>query len=404
MRDTDLFQQALALVPPWLVTASRFDPTARRLDIDVAFPKGTRFACPICGSADCPVHDTEAKTWRHLDFFQHQAFLHARVPRVRCAACGVRQVVVPWAREGSGFTLLFEALAMTLMIAMPVAAAARLAREHDTRLWRILHHYVEQARARADHSRVTKIAFDETAAKRGHDYVSLFVDLATRRVMFVADGKDAATVEQLAADLQAHGGAAANITEVCIDMSPAFIKGTKDHLPTASITFDKFHAVKIVNEAVDLVRRAEQKSRPELLKSRYVWLKNRANLTKTQNDTLTSLTELNLKTARAYQIRLGFQELYAQPTREAALAFFKRWYFWATHSKLRPVIDAARTIKRHQDGLLRWFDTKIANGLLEGINSLVQAAKAKARGYRSTDNLKAIIYLVAGKLELKLPT
>lgn len=404
MRDTDLFQQALALVPPWLVTASRFDAAARRLDIDVAFPKGTRFACPICGSADCPVHDTEAKTWRHLDFFQHQAFLHARVPRVRCEACGVRQVVVPWAREGSGFTLLFEALAMTLMIAMPVAAVARLTREHDTRLWRLLRHYVEEARARADYSKATKAAFDETAAKRGHDYVSLFVDLATRRVMFVADGKDAATVEQFAADLQAHGGAAANITEVCIDMSPAFIKGTKEHLPAASITFDKFHAVKIVNEAVDMVRRTEQKSRPELQKSRYVWLKNQANLTKTQNDTLTSLADLNLKTARAYQIRLGFQDLYDQPTREAALAFFKKWYFWATHSKLRPVIDAARTIKRHQDGILRWFDTKIANGLLEGINSLVQAAKAKARGYRSTDNLKAIIYLVAGKLELRLPT
>ena len=404
MRDTDLFEQALALVPPWLVTASRFDAAARRLDIDVAFPKGTRFACPICGSADCPVHDTEAKTWRHLDFFQHQAFLHARVPRVRCEACGVRQVVVPWAREGSGFTLLFEALAMTLMIAMPVAAVARLTREHDTRLWRLLRHYVEEARARADYSKATKAAFDETAAKRGHDYVSLFVDLATRRVMFVADGKDAATVEQFAADLQAHGGAAANITEVCIDMSPAFIKGTKEHLPAASITFDKFHAVKIVNEAVDMVRRTEQKSRPELQKSRYVWLKNQANLTKTQNDTLTSLADLNLKTARAYQIRLGFQDLYDQPTREAALAFFKKWYFWATHSKLRPVIDAARTIKRHQDGILRWFDTKIANGLLEGINSLVQAAKAKARGYRSTDNLKAIIYLVAGKLELRLPT
>jgi transposase len=404
VRDTDLFQQALALVPPWLVTASRFDAAARRLDIDVAFPKGTRFACPICGSADCPVHDTEAKTWRHLDFFQHQAFLHARVPRVRCEACGVRQVVVPWAREGSGFTLLFEALAMTLMIAMPVAAVARLTREHDTRLWRLLRHYVEEARARADYSKATKAAFDETAAKRGHDYVSLFVDLATRRVMFVADGKDAATVEQFAADLQAHGGAAANITEVCIDMSPAFIKGTKEHLPAASITFDKFHAVKIVNEAVDMVRRTEQKSRPELQKSRYVWLKNQANLTKTQNDTLTSLADLNLKTARAYQIRLGFQDLYDQPTREAALAFFKKWYFWATHSKLRPVIDAARTIKRHQDGILRWFDTKIANGLLEGINSLVQAAKAKARGYRSTDNLKAIIYLVAGKLELRLPT
>jgi transposase len=119
---------------------------------------------------------------------------------------------------------------------------------------------------------------------------------------------------------------------------------------------------------------------------------------------LGGLADLNLKTARAYQIRLTFQDVYAQPSREAAEAFLKKWYFWATHSRLKPVIEAARTMKRHWDGILRWFDSKIANGILEGLNSLVQAAKAKPRGYRSTHNLKAIIYLIAGRLELKLPT
>jgi transposase len=210
-------------------------------------------------------------------------------------------------------------------------------------------------------------------------------------VLFVSDGKDASTVEKFAADLAEHGGAAKNVTEVCIDMSPAFIKGTAAYLPDASITFDKFHAVKIVNAAVDQVRRAEQKMRPELKKSRYVWLKNKDNLTASQRDVLGGLSGLNLKTARAYQIRLAFQDFYAEPSREAAEAFLKKWYFWATHSRLLPIADASRTIKRHWDGVLRWFDSKITNGLIEGINSLVQAAKAKARGYRSTSNLKAII-------------
>ena len=343
-------------------------------------------------------------TWRHLNFFQHEAYLHARVPRVTCKACGVKRVAVPWAREGSGFTLLFEALVMAMMTAMPVAAVGRLVREHDTRLWRVLHHYVEEARNRADHSAVTRVAFDETAARRGHDYVSLFVDLDGPRVLFVADGKDASTVEKFAADLAGHGGAAGNVTEVCIDMSPAFIKGTAAHLPEANITFDKFHAVKIVNDAVDQVRRAEQKTRPELKKTRYIWLKNQSNLTKSQHDALGGLSILNLKTARAYQIRLTFQDFYAESSRETAEAFLKKWYFWATHSRLQPIVEAARTIKRHWDGVLRWFDSKIANGLIEGINSLVQAAKAKARGYRSTRNLKAIVYMIAGKLDLRLPT
>ena len=293
---------------------------------------------------------------------------------------------------------------MTMMTSMPVAAVGRLVGEHDTLLWRVLHHYVEEARARADYSDVTRAAFDETAARRGHDYVSLFVDLDGPRVLFVTEGKDASTVEKFAADLAEHGGMAGNVTEVCIDMSPAFIKGTDAHLPNANITFDKFHAIKIINEAVDLVRRAEQMDRPELKKTRYIWLKNEGNLTKVQRETFGGLADLNLKTARAYQIRLTFQDLYAQPSLAAARAFLKKWYFWATHSRLAPIIKAARTIKRHWEGILRWFESKIANGILEGINSLVQAAKAKARGYRSTRNLKAIIYLIAGRLELKLPT
>ena len=404
MRDTELLQAALGLGTPWAVSGSRFDALARRLDIDITFAKGARFACPCCEATGCPVHDTEQKSWRHLSFFQHEAYLNARVPRIRCEVCGVKRVNVPWAREGSGFTLLFEAMLMPLLRSTPVAEVARHVGEHDTRLWRVLHHYVDEARARDDHSAVSRAAFDETSARRGHDYVSLFVDLDGPRVLFVANGKDAATVGAFADDLKAHGGDPARIEEVCMDMSAAFIAGAAAHLPQAEITFDRFHIVKIINEGVDEVRREEQKSRPELKQSRYVWLKNETNLSSGQRELRDSLARSNLKTARAYQIRLTFQEFYQQPTRKDAEVFLKKWYFWATHSRLPPMIEAARTVKRHWNGILRWHDSKIANGILEGINSLVQAAKAKARGYRSSRNLHAMIYLIAGKLELALPT
>jgi transposase len=151
------------------------------------------------------------------------------------------------------------------------------------------------------------------------------------------------------------------------------------------------------------VRRAEQKQQGVLRGTRYIWLRNPDNRSERQRTTLQSLPTRHLKTARAYQIRLAFQELYEQPS-ETAASYLEKWYFWATHSRLEPIIDAAHTVKRHWDGILRWFDSNIANGLIEGINSLVQAAKAKARGYRSTRNLKAMIYLVAGKLDLRLPT
>src|SRR3954452_7201221 len=278
MRDTDLMQLALGLIPPWLVKACAFDAEKRRLDIEIDFARGGRFPCPQCGTADCPVHDTAMQEWRHLDFFQHQAFLHARVARIACPNCGVKQIAVPWARAGSGFTLLFEAVIMALVTAMPVRAAARLVKEHDTRLWRIVHHWIEAARARADFASVKRVAIDETAARHGHDYVTLFVDIDQRRVLFVADGRDANTVAAFADDLEAHNGDASRIKEVCIDMSGPFIKGVSHNLTEAEITFDKFHAVKLVNDAVDKVRRAESKVRPELKRSRYLWLKNERSL------------------------------------------------------------------------------------------------------------------------------
>ena len=404
MRDTDLFQLALGLLPPWMVETCRFDAATKRLDIDIDFGRGGRFPCPECARADCPVHDTVVKTWRHLDFFQHQAFLNARTPRISCTDCGVRLVNVPWARPGSGFTLLFEALAMMLMKAMPVLAAGRIVGEHDTRMWRVLHHWVEQARERADYAQVKRVAIDETAAKRGHNYVSLFVDIDTKRVLFVTDGRDANTVAQFADDLEAHNGDASHIKEVCIDMSKAFIKGVAENLTEAEVTFDRFHVMKLINEAVDQVRREEAKSRPELKRSRYLWLKNERNLSAEQTTQLGSLAKTNLKTARAYHLRLAFQDIYNERSGSWAGNLLDRWYSWARRCRLEPMKQVALTIDRHRDGILRWFDSQIANGLIEGINSLVQAAKAKARGYRSTRNLKAVTYLIAGKLDLHLPT
>jgi transposase len=403
MRETALLQLALGLTPPWTVSRADFDPEARRLDIQIDFVAGSRFACPACGAAGCPAYDTERKTWRHLNFFQHQAYLTARLPRVRCDTCGIKTATVPWARPDSGFTLLFEALVMTMVSAMPVAAVARIVGEHDTRLWRVVHHYVDQARARIDASDVTRIAIDETAARRGHNYITLFADIDQARVLFATEGKDAGTVAAFAGDLAAHGGDPEAIEEVCIDMSPAFIKGVAENLPEAAVTFDKFHAVKIVNDAVDQVRRGEQKHQNVLKGTRYLWLRNPDTLSERQRATLDSLPTHHLKTARAYQMRLAFQELYRQDSPQQAAQYLKRWYFWATHSRLSPMIDAAHTVKRHWNGILRWFDSKIANGLIEGINSLVQAAKAKARGYRSVRNLKAMVYLLAGKLDLRLP-
>lgn len=406
MTENDLFQAALGLLPPWLVQRCTFDEAAGRLDIHLDFPRGSVFSCPVCGAAPCKAYDTDDMTWRHLNFFQHQAFLHARTPRVECSQCGVHRAAVPWARPGSGFTLLFEALVMVLAKSTPVLAVARLVGEHDTLVWRIVTHYVDAARARADHSLVTRVGVDETASRRGQNYISLFVDLSERKVLFATPGKDASTVASFAQDLKLHGGDPEAVTEVSADMSQAFAKGVGVHLPNAEITFDKFHVVGLVGNAVEQVRQLERKSHPELSGSRYVWLRNPDNLTLKQTKQLDSfnLPGSHLKTVRAYQIRLAFQDLFQQPPAQAE-AYLKKWYFWATHSRIPAIVAVAKTIRKHQHGILRWFISGINNGILEGINSLVQAAKAKARGYRSNRNLATIIYLIAGKLNLPcLPT
>ena len=404
MCDNDLFQLALGITSPWFVAASQFDAATKRLDITLDFKIGARFTCPECNTTECPVHDTVEKTWRHLDFFQHQAFLTARTPRITCAKCGVRLVTVPWARPGSGFTLLFEGFAMALAIHMPIAVAAGFLGITDKRLWRVVFHYVAAAVARRDLKAVTRVCIDETAAKRGHDYITLVVDIDGRRVVFVADGRSADTVRQFADHLEARGGDASHIKQASIDMSPAFISGVTENLTEAEITFDRFHVMKLIGDAVDEVRRGEVKSRPELKGTRYAWTKNAANLTARQSTVLDTLSQTNLKTARAWRMRLAFQDIYARYDRDFAEQLLERWIGWAKRSRLEPMKAVARTIERHWNGILAFFDSRISNGLIEGINSLVQAAKAKARGYRNRETLKAVTYLVAGKLDLRLPT
>jgi transposase len=403
MRDIELFQAALGLGEPWRVVESSFDADRRRLDLRIDFERGARFACPQCDAAGCEVHDTSERTWRHLDFFQHQAFLVARVPRVRCPEHGVRQVGVPWARPGSGFSLLFEALVMTLVAEMPVAAVGELVGEHDTRVWRVVHHYVDRALARQDLSRVTRLAVDETSFRRGQDYVSVFACLDQARVVFATPGRDAGAYARFAGDLIAHGGAAEQVCEVCQDMSESYLAGALEHLPEAEITFDRFHIKAQLTKAVDEVRRAERVEHGELLRhTRYLWLRNPRNLTDRQHDRLVELLRLPLKTGRAYRWMQRFDGVYEIDDPDEAAAYLRRFTRGARRSRLGPIIDFARMVDEYWLGIVRWWHSRISNGLLEGLHSLVQAAKRRARGYRSTRNYIAMIHLTAGKLDVRL--
>src|SRR6056297_403171 len=395
MNSESLFAVALGITPPWEVERIEVSKENKRLDMKISFSRGASFACPVCGAA-APAYDSKEKTWRHLNFFQYDAYLTARVPRVKCpnAGCGVKQVPVPWARSDSGFTLLFEALVMTLVREMPVKVAADLLGEHDTRIWRVI-----------DHSNVRRVGMDETSARRGQDYVTLFFDMDQRRLLFGTEGKDHETVKTFTEDLRAHNGAAENITDASLDMSKAFIKGVRETLTNAEITFDQFHLIKHMNDALSKVRAEEAKLFPEQMQgSRYAFLKNPENLTEKQDETLTRLCNYRLKTARAYLLKLALQDVYLAPTREDGEGRLKSWYNWAIRSQIDQVKKVAKTVKNHWNGILAWFDSTLTNGFIEAINGLIQSAKRRARGYRSTKNLINMAYLIAGNLDFRLPT
>jgi transposase len=297
--------------------------------------------------------------------------------------------------------MLFEALALTFAAAMPVAKVAEMTREHDTRIWRVLEHHVGAARDQQDFSAVRKVGMDETSARKGQDYVSIFADMVAGRVLFATDGRSSDTVARFAADLAAHGGDPRNITDTSSDMSTAFIRGIGEHLPNATMTFDRYHLAAKLSEAIDTVRRQEVATRPELKHTRWLWLKNWANLSATQRRDLHRLMRpsAQLATARALRWREDFQAFYDQHPSYAP-EYLRRWCYGAKRSRLQPIKDFVTLVEKHWDGIIAWHKNHLSNGLLEGINSLVQAAKARARGYRNKNKMITIVYLTAAKLPL----
>ena len=277
MDGNEILLLGLGIQSPWKLVDQRLDTerSPHELHLEVKADRGSTYPCPECG-AQCKAHDFKKKTWRHLNFFQHHCYIHAPVPRVDCPKHGIKRVNVPWAREGSKFTLLFEQAAMALVREMPVKATARIMEITDKRLWRVVKHYVAKAIALFDLSDLRAVGLDETSSKRRHNYVTIFIDMEKRQepVLFVTSGKGKGTLEEFAAFLKSHNGHPKQVKEAVCDMSPAFLSGIAEHLPKAEVTVDWFHIVKIFTEALDNVRRQESQVKPLPKHLRWAVLKN----------------------------------------------------------------------------------------------------------------------------------
>ena len=381
-----LFEAALGIGRPWYVQGVDFDVDRKVLTINVDFVAGTRF--PVDGLAGLhPVHDTQTKRLRHLNFFQHECFLDVRTPRVKLPDERVVQVEPDWFGKLSGFTLLFEALVLAMAQQMTFAAVAKLVGISWHRVHAICSRYVDLALADADLSAVNAVAIDETSCRRGHNYLTVVADTEQRKVVFVTEGKDAKTVAAFAEYLSAHDGAPEQITSVSIDMSPAFIKGVTDNLPLARITFDKFHVVAHAD--------------PSLKGLRWSLLKDRDRLTDQGRADLDALIvrAATKRTARAWLYREHLREILDRKQINVVSAMLKQWCTNVLRSKVEPMKDVARMIRKHFDGIVAWAQTRQTNGFIEALNGLFQAAKRKARGYTRFATMRTVLFLIAGKLD-----
>lgn len=399
MDTTSLFTAALGLPPPWEVVEVHFSPQAGEIRFEVAC-RAKRLACPACTAAGQPIHDRKARRWQHLHFFQYRAFIEANVPRVGCSVCGkTTQVAVPWAHPGSGFTVLLEAMIVTLAREMAVGQVARLLGLTDKRLWRALVRVVQAARAKQSCAGVRRIGVDEKHIGR-LGYVSLFHDAGpARRVLFACPGRDAAVFKPFVAALRARGGDPRAIEAVAMDLSKAYRAGAAQQLPNAERCFDRFHVIQRANAALDEVRRAERKREPMLKGIRWGTLKDARRWSRAQLIAMHHLTHSNLRTARAWRLKEALREVFEQANAGAdAEPLLRRWISWARRCRLAPFKRLGATLREHLPGIVNSFRWNLSNATAESINARVELAINRARGFRTHMHLFTVVYLIAGRL------
>ena len=395
-----IFESALGIASPWYIAGLQFDEARKKLHVRIDFEVGSRFAVPgVAGQH--PVHDTVSKTYRHLNFFQHQCFFDVRVPRVKLPDGSVRQVEPPFEGKLSGLTMLFEAFVLLMCRETTFSGASRLTGLSYDRVKALCDKYVDEAVSLQDYSKVRDVAIDDTSRARGQNYVTIFADAAMRKVLFVADGREAQTVDAFVKNLCAHHGKPSQIENVSIDMSGAYISGVEEYLPEAKISFDKFHVIAHASEAVDETRRQEQKVDPDLKGMRWVLLKDRTDLTPQERTELDKLTRqmTSSRTARAWHYREQLREILTRLQPNVVRGLLHRWCRNVLSSKVEPMRTVARMIREHFDGVMAWVYSRQTNGFLEAVNGLFQAAKRKARGFRSFRTIRTVIFLIAGKLD-----
>lgn len=404
MQDKELYRQLMGLREPWRVGDVKVDFEGLKVDVWVEWPPERLAPCPECG-VECVIYDhREERQWRHLDTMQFQTILHSRIPRIKCAEHGVKSIAVPWAEKNSRFTALFERLAIDVLLGCQNQTKAK---ELLGLSWDEVHLIMEKAVDRGLKRRskggITHIGVDEKSFLKGHRYATILSDLDNARVLDVARDRKEESLAELFRRISEEQRQ--EIAAVAIDMWEPYISAVEELLPEADIVHDKFHIAKYLGESVDKVRKSEHKGLKKegsdtLKGTKYLWLTNPKNWSHEQKQQFRELKNKGLQVGRAWAIKELFSDLWEYTYEKSARNFFKKWYWWATHSRLKPIAEVAKKLRRHLDNILTYLKHRITNAVAEGINSKIQQIKSVARGFRNFENYRIAILFFCGKLDM----
>lgn len=406
MRDTDLYAQILGIKSPWFVENVQLNVAKGRVDISLGHEPCVLWACPQCGKQlSCRDHAVE-RVWRHLDTCQLKTFLHARIPRVDCPEHGVAQVSVPWAEPRGRFTLLMERLIIDVLTqCSTVIGACRLLDISWDEAFGVMQRSVKRGLARKRRSKISYLGVDEKAFRKGHSYMTIVSDLVRGTVEHVAEERKTRSLEEYYQGLSADQLGA--IKAVAMDMWPAYFKATSKWVPKAQekIVFDRFHIMQHVNNAVDKVRKRENRELTAqgdmtLKGTKYLWLFAESRLPDKYRPRLELLKTSCLRVAKAWAMKESLRALWSYLSTGWAKRFFRKWYAWARRSKLAPMVKVAQMLKAHLENIVTYCRHRITNATSEGLNSKIMSIKRKACGHRNKENFKTAIYFFCGGLDL----
>lgn len=406
MQETEFYQQIIGLKSPWSVVEVKLDVTGQQVDVYVEHAPGTKFCCPECKQELACYDHTSPRAWRHLDTMQFTTMLHAAIPRVDCPEHGVKQAQVPWADGSSRFTLLFERFAIdVLRMTQNVKGAQSILKTGWEQTWNILHRAVSRGQSRKQELPMPRIGIDEKSFAKGQSYLTLLYDLDRRTVEAISEGNDTEAGNACFSSLSATQ--IASVEAIAMDMSAAYVKSAKATIPLAEekIVHDRFHVMKLATEAVDKVRRTENKillkeGDDRLTGTRFLWLTSQENLTEKQQSRFDLAYSQQLQTGKAWAYKELLRELWDQPTATSATAWFNDWYRRVIHTTLNPLKKVARTIRDRLANVVSYCTHGITNAVAEGINSKIQSIKRRVGGYRNKENYKTAIFFYCGGLDL----